>query len=381
MSGRGRSASYLGSICAEGKLRGKTFTLHMNEGEYPQAIDSWHRKWRRADPKTQPEMPSIPEGAIGPIHVEPHAEASDLEETPFSAGIWLSPSDFDAAFRIVEGTLRDGYQVSVTLDVRSDRVTNDIGLATAEELDYSAGLQEFVFGFTISRSIVRNRMAGEAPIKLPPDWHKLKPSTTLRIKLDDVSFTYALPFGYLRDLHLSGRVRGSRIEQLDGCKCDLALVEYEYDEHGRYPSEAMSGDFFWNKDCRSLELTLRYRKADIEGALAGIFRARPVGVNVTLLTDVAEFQRADQTGQVCHWELHFYRADLERRIVRLERHLYYLADFSLGILGLGIAWFAWRIADEFAASKSWAWPIMAIGTWFVLIGFIRANYRKMVEKD
>jgi hypothetical protein len=352
---RTRLASYVGCLMWR-EHHEKGFTLCVNEGNYTS--------------KQRDGEEPVPAGTIGRIFVKAPAKALEPDETPFLAGIFLSPSNYDEVVRLIENTLDAGFQAFVALKVRSSQLDKDTVFARPDDLDYSAGLQEPVIG--VSVSVGRNRLTRDAPVKLPSNWHKLDPASQISVELDDVWLTYRLPSGRLGDLQIAGHIRDSSNKDIDDCGCEVELMEYERDEFGLYPKESLSGSFFWHKDLRSLSLTLYYRSADIDGAFAGLFRARPVSIRATLLTDLADFRRGDQSGAITNWSLTFRATDLGQRVKRAHRH--YVAEFIIGLTAVPLGAVAWFIADQFVITKALA-PTFALAVWLVSAGMLRKRYQ------
>jgi hypothetical protein len=311
----GRWATFRGSLLnPEGKLDGTPFALEIREGNYTEAMERWasHPAQLPLAVKDQlPPGPKIPESAIGVVNVTPHAQPSDRAEAPFHAVVHLARSDFAAASRVIDVTFAEGHLVSAALDVRSDQFPEiEYPVLRLDRVDLSGGFQGFIFEFSVNRLLVQDIRREHRPVRLPKNTYARKPATALSIAVNSVYNRYNLPSGYAEAFGCEGLIsHGSpgSADPLKGAECSIRFHEYELEEDGYYPGEALSGEFKWHKDQRSLTVDLRYRKVDLTGPLALLMFAGAndlVRIEMTLLADIAEFKSSDQHGEVSYWSVH-----------------------------------------------------------------------------
>jgi hypothetical protein len=226
--------------------------------------------------------------------------------------IHLARSDFYAAMRLVDVTFDEGQLVSATLSVRSDqfdRERDQIGYPVfgIEDIDLSHGFQGFAFAFRVNRTPLK-RIPPEQPVRIPAKTQARKPTAPISIVVSSVYINYSMPSGYVSRLICEGHIK-NRADQLDGSECSIELLEYDQQDSG-YPREALSGNFAWHKDARSLSVDLRYREVDLAGPL-GVFifagASDLVRIEATLLADIAEFKLGDQHGEISYWAVHMHR--------------------------------------------------------------------------
>jgi hypothetical protein len=150
----------------------------------------------------------------------------------------------------------------------------------------------------------------EQPVSLPEKTNATKPSAEISIVVSRVSIDHSMPSGYSR-LFCEGHITpGTGQDHLKGAECSIEFCEYDLEEDGRYPKEALPGGFSWFKGTRSFSVDLRYRKVDLTGPLASLIFAGTgdsVCIKMTLLADIAECKLGDLFGEISDWSVYRHR--------------------------------------------------------------------------
>lgn len=309
-----RWAAFKGAYKSDHALDGKTFYLEIYEGNYYEAIKK-NRDQEDINRHQRPTGPEIPESSIGVLNVSPNAQTSDRWTESFHAHVLLSRSDFDAALNLVNAALNEGRVVSATLIVRSAQIDPETHFSRIDDVELSNGFQGFVFEFRVSRTFLKRIPPEQRPVRLPDKITEKKPTTGIVVAVSSVYISYSMPSGYISAFSCEGLLQNKWSRHsvfLDNieCSCSIRFQEYEQKIGGFYPTEALSGDFSWCKKSRSIEISLRYRAADLTGPLASLAFASKldsVRIEVTLLADIETFGNGDQCGDTSHWSLTIFR--------------------------------------------------------------------------
>jgi len=308
----------------DGRILGKRVDLTIARGDWTRLVSGRYEA-RAKDARERghelPPPPHLVENAIGQIKILKNAEPAQFEveidwknetfeEPPFQAEICLGPEAYSDAEKVCDEAVAANRTINASLRVASAAFPQR-HLLSADALDYSAEIVAHVIGIDLSRSIVPFPPAAERPVRVP-DVQKDEKRTTIDVVLSEVSASYSMPLGHARRIGGEGKTRNFRAEELHDLTCSVDFTEYERDDAGLYPEKQFPGNCAFYSDGRWFSVSLRYRAADLNGAIGAILaasRSDTVALSISVVLDPEALKAGDQDlrGDVTYWDVQVSR--------------------------------------------------------------------------